>query len=141
RTYSTVIDYLAEAANEKSKVARTIEQANDVYSFNGVVPTRVPVSGREVMGMAVNIFYSSIRDGEKRQFELSTYQKLVDGCAAFGMVDDMLNVYEQLEVSGVEPTFSVLFTLLRSFSDSGDVRSSREVFDDLVLGRAGIALS
>ncbi|RPA82595.1 hypothetical protein BJ508DRAFT_86240 [Ascobolus immersus RN42] len=141
RTYSIVIDYLADAANEKSRVARTIEQENDVYSFNGVVPTRVPVSGREVMGMAVNIFYSSIRDGETRQFEISTYQKLVDGCAAFGMVNDMLNVYEQMEASGVEPNFSILFSLLQSFSESGDVVSAREVFGDMISGAAGVELS
>lgn len=141
RTYSTVVDYLAETANERSQVARNIERANDVYSFNGIVPTRVPVSGREVMGMAVNIFYSSTRDGENRQFEISTYQKLVDGCAAFGMVDDMLNVCEQMEVSGVKPTFAVIFSLLRAFSESGDVRSSHEVFSDLVGGEFSFKLT
>lgn len=126
-TYTKIINFLTLAAKDRFKETSEVEQANATFSFNGIVPTRVPSNGREVMGYAVGLFYQ----GMPRQYDVKVYKTLLEGCASFGMTTDMVNIFEWMESSGVKATYPVLMAMLRGFSELGDIDSALEVYKEI----------
>ncbi|KAI9713474.1 MAG: hypothetical protein M1820_000856 [Bogoriella megaspora] len=80
--------------------------------------------------LAMKLFKNSTVSETGRFFDASTYNLLVSACAEQGRVEDMVRVYDHMEINRVIPLAKMFVPMIRAFAKSGDLRSSVECYDE-----------
>lgn len=133
KTYAILLTSLVKCAKNKDAVIE--QKRKQAMRFGFVVPSQPELLGAEIdtddgVTIALDLFDAS-NYVEHKVHHLDVYSSLIDICSSRGMTDAMINVYTQMEKSGVKPTAEIYWALLSGFGKAQDVHSSLEVYDQV----------
>ncbi|KAL8953368.1 MAG: hypothetical protein Q9222_000745 [Ikaeria aurantiellina] len=88
------------------------------------------LSEDDALSTAVKIFNAAIAPSGAPLLASESYQSLIIACAINGRVDDMIQIYSNLESSGVTPMASMFPLMIEAFARPGDLRSAVECYNE-----------
>ena len=78
---------------------------------------------------AIRIFDSSINTDPDRTYSSEMYSSLIEACARYGKVDEMIRIVSQMDTRGVAPYGAIYPHMIDAFAAQGDLASVVECYN------------
>ncbi|KAL8709954.1 MAG: hypothetical protein Q9220_005404 [cf. Caloplaca sp. 1 TL-2023] len=88
------------------------------------------LSEDDALTTAIRIFNTAVAPKGAPLLSSQSYQSLITACAVNGRVEDMIQIYSNLESSGVVPMASIFPAMIEAFARPGDLRSAVECYNE-----------
>ena len=137
--YTTLIQLLSRRALDVSQMKTLLNKkrlrfsglhGNRSFLFASNEAEYAILAEDDALYNAVKIFYVSTSMKESRLYSAETYQLLVRSCAVSGLVEDMIRVYNQMELQKVKPIASMFPPMIEAFAKAGDLISAVDCYNE-----------
>ncbi|KAI0005277.1 hypothetical protein F4779DRAFT_50948 [Xylariaceae sp. FL0662B] len=137
-TYNILVGLLAARCLEVSTLQKGLEDRR--IRFGGMdEPGKFMFASNELehailaednrLDYALKLFKSSVFSG-KANYSSETYHQLISACALAGRVEDMLHLFEHMEMSGAIPFAATFPSMITAFANTGDLASAVECYNE-----------
>ncbi|KAL8870985.1 MAG: hypothetical protein Q9174_003094 [Haloplaca sp. 1 TL-2023] len=120
---------LKKAALDRKRVRFGSSAVNSRFLFPSDESEYAMLSEDDALPMAVQIFEQQMENGAGQLLSSEVYSKLVEACALYGRVDDMIRIYAHMEKyqKPIPPMFPAM---VEAFARCGDLRSAVECYNE-----------
>ncbi|KAI9667942.1 MAG: hypothetical protein M1821_000762 [Bathelium mastoideum] len=138
-TYTILLDTLASRALDVHSMKRGLQEKRLRYGgleepgqfmFNSNEAELDILAEDDSLTLAMKLFKSSTSPQAGHVFDANTYGLLVSACAEQGHIEDMVRVYDHMELAKVVPFAEMFVPMIQAFATSGDLRSAVECYDE-----------
>jgi len=137
-TYNILVGLLASRSLEVNSLKQALEDKR--LRFGGMdEPGKFMFASHELehamlteddrLDLAIKLFRSSVQYNKAR-YSPETYHQLIAACAQCGRVDEMLQMFEHMELSETTPFAATFPAMITAFANSGDLISAVECYNE-----------
>ncbi|KAI9656995.1 MAG: hypothetical protein M1829_000352 [Trizodia sp. TS-e1964] len=133
KTYVTLIELLALRSAEVFQIRKLLEEKSGRYGAF-VLPKNFLLPSQKLdleilvednpLSIAIEMFVSSTTMCPDRVFPSETYRYLIEACALYQKVPDMINIYTHMESQKVTPYAATYGSMIKAFASSRDLNSA-----------------
>lgn len=137
-TYNILVGLLAARSLEVSSMKKRLEDKRARYGGMDE-PGKFMFASTEIehailceddrLDLAMKLFKTSI-SSRTDVFSSETYHQLISACAQSGRVNDMLSLYEHMEMNKATPFAAVFPAMIMAFANCGDLVSAVECYNE-----------
>lgn len=84
----------------------------------------------DALSIAIKLFDLSTAASMERSYCAKTYRLLLNACAKYGDVENMIRIYSHMESQRVVPDAAIYGPMINAFAASGDLRSAVECYNE-----------
>ncbi|KAF3766905.1 hypothetical protein M406DRAFT_345210 [Cryphonectria parasitica EP155] len=137
-TYNILVGLLAARSLEVSSLKKRLEDKRVRYGgmdepgkfmFASTELEHAILCEDDRLDLAMKLFKSSITS-QSDAFSPETYHQLISACAQSGRVNDMLSLYEHMEMNKATPFAAVFPAMIIAFANCGDLVSAVECYNE-----------
>ncbi|KAF9881665.1 pentatricopeptide repeat protein [Colletotrichum karsti] len=137
-TYNILVGLLAARSLEVAALKKSLDDKR--VRFGGMdEPGKFMFASSELehailseddrLDLAMNMFEKSVLT-QRASYSAESYHQLISACAQAGRVDDMLRLYEHMELNRVTPFAAMFPAMITAFATSGDLVSAVECYNE-----------
>ncbi|KAF6809183.1 pentatricopeptide repeat domain-containing protein [Colletotrichum sojae] len=137
-TYNILVGLLAARSLEVAALRKSLDDKR--VRFGGMdEPGKFMFASHELehailseddrLDLAMNMFEKSVLT-QRAAYSAESYHQLISACAQAGRVDDMLRLYEHMELNRVTPFAAMFPAMITAFATSGDLVSAVECYNE-----------
>ncbi|PSS05340.1 pentatricopeptide repeat protein [Coniella lustricola] len=137
-TYNILVGLLAARSLEVSSLKKRLEDRRVRYGGMDE-PGKFMLASTEIehailceddrLDLAMKLFKTSV-SSQTDAFSPETYHQLISACAQSGRVNDMLSLYEHMEMNKATPFAAVFPAMITAFANCGDLVSAVECYNE-----------
>lgn len=137
-TYNILVGLLAARSLEVSSLKKRLEDKRARYGGMDE-PGKFMLASTELehailceddrLDLAMKLFKASVAS-RSDAFSSETYHQLISACAQSGRVNDMLSLYEHMEMNKATPFAAVFPAMITAFANCGDLVSAVECYNE-----------
>lgn len=137
-TYNILVGLLAARSLEVSSLKKRLEDRRVRYGGMDE-PGKFMLASTEIehailceddrLDLAMKLFKASV-SSQSDAFSPETYHQLISACAQSGRVNDMLSLYEHMEMNKATPFAAVFPAMITAFANCGDLVSAVECYNE-----------
>lgn len=137
-TYNILVGLLAARSLEVSSLKKRLEDKRARYGgmeepgkfmFASTELEHAILCEDDRLDLAMKLFKSSV-SSRSAAFSSETYHQLISACAQSGRVNDMLALYEHMEMNKAVPFAAVFPAMITAFANCGDLISAVECYNE-----------
>lgn len=137
-TYNILVGLLAARSLEVSSLKKRLEDKRARYGgmeepgrfmFASTELEHAILSEDDRLDLAMKLFKASVAS-RSDAFSAETYHQLISACAQSGRVNDMLSLYEHMEMNKATPFAAVFPAMITAFANCGDLVSAVECYNE-----------
>lgn len=137
-TYNILVGLLAARSLEVSSLKKRLEDKRARYGgmeepgkfmFASTELEHAILCEDDRLDLAMKLFKSSV-SSRSDAFSSETYHQLISACAQSGRVNDMLALYEHMEMNKAIPFAAVFPAMITAFANCGDLISAVECYNE-----------
>ncbi|OLN81208.1 Pentatricopeptide repeat-containing protein 5, mitochondrial [Colletotrichum chlorophyti] len=137
-TYNILVGLLAARSLEVASLKKNLDDKR--VRFGGMdEPGKFMFASHELehailseddrLDLALDMFEKSVLT-QRADYSAESYHQLITACAQSGRVDDMLRLYEHMELNRVVPFAAMFPSMITAFAKSGDLVSAVECYNE-----------
>ncbi|KAF4425715.1 Pentatricopeptide repeat-containing protein 5 [Colletotrichum fructicola] len=137
-TYNILVGLLAARSLEVAALKKSLDEKR--VRFGGMdEPGKFMFASHELehailseddrLGLAMEMFEKSVLT-QRASYSAESYHQLISACAQAGRVDDMLRLYEHMELNRVTPFAAMFPAMITAFANAGDLVSAVECYNE-----------
>lgn len=137
-TYNILVGLLAARSLEVSSLKKRLEDKR--VRYGGMVePGKFMLASTELehailceddrLDLAIKLFKTSVQS-QRDAYSPETYHQLISACAQSGRVNDMLQLYEHMEMNKATPFAATFPAMITAFANCGDLISAVECYTE-----------
>lgn len=137
-TYNILVGLLAARSLEVSSLKKRLEDKR--VRYGGMVePGKFMLASTELehailceddrLDLAIKLFKTSVQS-QRDAYSSETYHQLISACAQSGRVNDMLQLYEHMEMNKATPFAATFPAMITAFANCGDLVSAVECYTE-----------
>lgn len=137
-TYNILVGLLAARSLEVSSLKKRLEDKRARYGgmeepgkfmFASTELEHAILCEDDRLDLAMKLFKSSVST-QSDAFSSETYHQLISACAQAGRVNDMLALYEHMEMNKAVPFAAMFPAMITAFANCGDLISAVECYNE-----------
>lgn len=137
-TYNILVGLLAARSLEVSSMKKRLEDKRARYGgmdepgkfmFASTELEHAILCEDDRLDLAMKLFRSSVTS-QSDTFSPETYHQLISACAQSGRVNDMLSLYEHMEMNKAAPFAASFPAMITAFANCGDLVSAVECYNE-----------
>lgn len=137
-TYNILVGLLAARSLEVSSLKKRLEDKRVRYGgmdepgkfmFASTELEHAILCEDDRLDLAMKLFNASV-SSRNAAFSPETYHQLISACAQAGRVNDMLSLYEHMEMNKAAPFAAVFPAMITAFANCGDLVSAVECYNE-----------
>lgn len=137
-TYNILVGLLAARSLEVSSLKKRLEDKRARYGgmdepgkfmFASTELEHAILCEDDRLDLAMKLFKTSVAS-RSDAFSSETYHQLISACAQSGRVNDMLSLYEHMEMNKAVPFAAVFPAMITAFANCGDLVSAVECYNE-----------
>lgn len=137
-TYNILVGLLAARSLEVSSLKKKLEDKRARYGgmdepgkfmFGSTELEHAILCEDDRLDLAIKLFSTSVQS-QRDAYSPETYHQLISACAQSGRVNDMLQLYEHMEMNKATPFAATFPAMITAFANCGDLVSAVECYNE-----------